>query len=76
MLQQLLIMVAVYIISYALAGKPPKPKPAALSDFKFPVAEEGTPQYVIFGDVWVEDWIVLGLDNFRVRAIKTSGGLK
>lgn len=73
---QLLMLVASYVLTSALAPKPQQPKPAAFSDFTFPVAEDGTPQYVVFGDVWIDDWMVLGLDNFRTRAIKTRGGKK
>lgn len=66
-------LVVAYAISYVTAPKPEKPKPAALSDFEFPTPEEGTPQSVVFGDVWVTDWMVLGLGNFRTRPIKSGG---
>lgn len=63
------------LISYATQPKPQRPKPAAFEDFDFPTAEEGTPQCVVFGDCWVEDWFVNGLGNYRQRAIKKGGGL-
>ena len=70
------ILVAAYVLSAVLAPKAKKPKPAAFSDFDFPAAEEGTPQAVIFGDCWIEDWMVLGVGNYRTQAIKTKGGKK
>ena len=39
------------LISYALAPKPPTPKPASITDFDVPVAEEGRPIPVVFGTV-------------------------
>ena len=72
----LALMAVSYIISAALI-KPPEPqKPAALEDFKFPQADEGTPEAVIFGDVWLDGWMVLWYGNLRNSAIKSSGGKK
>ncbi len=73
---QLAIMVASYALSAMLAEKPPTPKPAALEDVNFPQFEEGTPQVVIFGDVWTESWMVLGVGNYRTQKIKSKGGKK
>lgn len=50
--------------------------PAAFDDFDFPQAEEGTPQCVIFGDCWSQDWMVLGVGNYRTTPIQSSGGKK
>jgi len=73
---QLVIIVASLVYSYHMRPKPAKPKPPALSDFDFPMAEEGTPQYVVFGDCWVEDWMVLAVGNYRTDPIKKKGGKK
>ncbi|MFO6314145.1 hypothetical protein ACLBV4_34430, partial [Pseudomonas aeruginosa] len=35
-----------------------------------------TGHYVIFGDVWIEDWIVLGTGNERMKAVKSKGSKK
>ncbi|MDR2186851.1 MAG: hypothetical protein LBE62_02230 [Azonexus sp.] len=70
----LVIMLVAALISYALAPKPAKPKAAALEDFELPTPDEGTPQCVVFGDVWIPDWCVLSYGNLRMRAIKTSSG--
>ncbi len=67
---QIFILVASYFISAALAPKPQQPKAASLSDFDFPQSSEDTPQAMIFGDVWISDWMVLGLGNFRVTEIR------
>ncbi len=69
-LVQLFIMIVSAYISYATAPKPKSPKAAALSDFEFPQIDESTPQAVIFGDCWSEDWFVLGTGNFRTTPIK------
>ena len=71
--QQIIIMIASYVISAMLAPKP-KQKPAALEDIEFPQFEEGSPQEVFFGDVWTESWMVLGTGNFRTTKIKKSNG--
>ncbi len=67
------ILIASMVISYALRPKQQGPKPAAFEDIEFPQAAEGTPQAVIFGDVWVNDWMVLGVGNYRVEEIKAGG---
>jgi len=53
-------------VAYFTAPKSPKPY--------FPQTEDGKEQYVIFGDVWLPDWIVLAYGNQRTTAIKTKGG--
>lgn len=73
---QIAQFIAALVVSYALAPKPKAPKPAAFEDFDFPQFEEGTPQMVIFGDVWIEDWMVLTAGNYRNTAIKTKSGKK
>lgn len=75
-LVQIAIIVVSYVISRALAPKPPLPKAAALEDFNFPKIDEGTPEIVIFGDVWVESWQVLGVGNLRTTPIKSKSGGK
>ena len=73
---QLGLMVLSAVLSASLAKKPPTPKPKAFEDFNFPQAEEGTPQAVIFGDVWTESWMVLGVGNYRTEKVKSKGGKK
>lgn len=73
---QLAILVISYIISAALAPKPPQPKPAALKDFQFPIAEAGTPIIEVFGDVWIKGSNVAWFGDLTTTAIKSSGGKK
>lgn len=73
---QIIIMIASYLISAAMQPKQRPPKPAAFEDFDFPQADEGTPQAMVFGDCWIEDWTVLGLGNFMTEAIRKGGGKK
>lgn len=72
----LVMMVASVLISAALAPKQQPPKAAAFEEFDFPLAEDGTPQSVVFGDCWLSDWTVLAVGNYRTTAIKTSSGKK
>jgi len=67
---QLFIAIAAALISAALAPKPKKPKPASLEDFDVPQHVEGTAQIMIFGDVWVSDWFVLGYGDLKTDPIK------
>ncbi len=71
----LVFMVASYAIQSFLV-KPVNQKPAALEDFDFPQAEEGTEQAVIFGDVWLSGPMVLWYGNMRTKKIKSKGGKK
>lgn len=73
---QIIMLVASFIISNLNRPKATSPKPAAFEDFDFPMAEVGTAQYVIFGDVWIADWMVLTYGNYRTTKIKTKGGKK
>ena len=72
----LLIVLAVsaLVISATRPKGAPSQKPVAFEEFDFPQFEEGTPQAVIFGDCWTEDWMVLGVGNYRNRPIYTKSG--
>ncbi len=70
------LLIASYAIQALTTPKTDPQKPAALEDFDFPQFEEGTPQSVVFGDVWTEDMFVLWYGNLRTSAIKSSGGKK
>ena len=72
----LIVLVVTNVIAYALAPKPPAPKPAALEDFDVPVAEEGRPIPVVFGTVTVTGANVLWYGDLRTTPIKSSGGKK
>lgn len=65
------LIVSVYI-SYALAPKPPQPKPAVLADFDVPTAEEDREIPVIFGTVTVTGPNCIWYGNLRVEQIEVS----
>jgi hypothetical protein len=73
---QLILLVVSYVVSAALAPKPPAPKPAALEDFDIPVAEQGRPIPVVFGTMLITGANVLWYGDLRTTPIKSSGGKK
>lgn len=70
----LIIMIISLIVAIAMAPKAAVPIPASFDDFEFPQFEEGTGQAVFFGDCWTEDWMVIGLGNFRTTSVYTKSG--
>ncbi len=67
---QLAVLVFSYAISPAMRPKPRHAKAAALDDFDFPQGTEGTAQVEVFGTVWVNEWMVLGVGNFRTQPVR------
>ncbi len=67
---QLVILVISSLIQYALAPKPPKPKPAALEDFDMPQAVQGAPFAMIFGEALDESPTVAWFGELTPRPIK------
>lgn len=70
------LLIASYAIQALITPKQQAPEKANIGDFDFPQIDEGTPQPVVFGDVWTEDWVVGWFGNMRTSAIKSSGGKK
>lgn len=68
-----LVLLVVSTLLQAILLKPQQTKPAALEDFDFPQADEGTPQAVFFGDCWTEGWMVLWYGNYRTTKITSKG---
>lgn len=66
---QIALFVASLIISYALQPKQTQAKPATADDFDFPTTDDGTPKCVVFGDVWITGWCVIGVGNYRNTTI-------
>lgn len=67
------VTLALFVVSYtlqALLVPKNRQKPASLSEFEFPQEEEGTPQAIVFGDVWQEGWFVSTWLNLRTKKIK------
>lgn len=73
---QIIALMASYAVAYLNRPKMRSPKAAAFEDLELPLAAVGTPQYVIFGDVWINDMAVLTCGAFRTQTIKTRGGKK
>lgn len=76
----LILMIISAIITALTTKAPPRPAdptPAIISEFNLPQIAEGTPQVVVFGDVWLTDWQVLWYGDLRSDEIrKESGGGK
>ena len=74
--------IALLVVSYAitaLTSKSTKPKdarPSTLAEFQLPQFEVGTPQAVVFGEVWTHDWMVLYYGNLKTEAIRAKKGGK
>lgn len=67
---QLAIFIVSVVISAATRPKQAAPKAAGLQDFEFPQSTEGTAQIFVFGDVWLDDWCVVGVGNYRTEAVR------
>jgi hypothetical protein len=77
----LAMLVASAVLTLLISKSPAQQqaqKPAELKDFGFPQIDEGTPQIVVFGDVWLTDWQVLWYGNLRSEGIpsQSAGGKK
>ena len=76
----ILIAFALMVVSTvitSLSSKVPgqkDPSPALLQDFSIPQIAEGSPQIVVFGDVWLTQWQVLWYGNLKSEAISGGGG--
>jgi len=70
------ILVASVVLAFALAPKPPKPRPPELEDVEAPTAEEGKAIPVVFGTVWINGANVIWYGDLRTTPIKKSGGKK
>ncbi|TAA42930.1 hypothetical protein EAT51_04320 [Pseudoxanthomonas winnipegensis] len=68
-----LIIIAVLYAAYA--ARQIRAKRLAFEDSDFPTFEEGTPQYVVFGDCWSADWCVIAWGNTRAKKVYKGGWL-
>lgn len=68
----LALMVASMLIT-SLMVKGQHQRPAALEDFEFPQADEGTPESRLFGQAWNPGWQVLWFGLFQTKKIKSGG---
>lgn len=72
----LAILVISALVSYALSPKPPAPEPPSLDDVDAPVAEEGKPIGVVFGEVVITGPNVVWFGDLGQEPIVKSGGKK
>jgi hypothetical protein len=70
------MLIASFVITALMAKKPQEPTPLNITNFQVPQVDEGTPQAVIFGDVWVPDYQVLWYGNLFNTPIDADGGKK
>lgn len=73
----LVMLVSSYLITSLMMPKAESMNnkaPDTLDQFEFPQFEEGTPQQVVFGDVWLPDWQVLWYGDLQTEALKSSSG--
>jgi len=70
----LVMLVVSAVITSAMMPSPQSRDPSKLEDFQFPQIDEGTPQAVVFGDCWCNDWTILALGDFRTVPIPNSSG--
>lgn len=70
---QIAMMVISALISYALAPKPPKPKPHLIDDFDIPQANEGDPFVWVFGECFLRSPQVAAWGDLRNQPIKSKG---
>lgn len=69
----LLVMVVASLLTYALTPHAKPPAPDTLSDVNIPTIDSGTPVMVVFGDVWIDNWMVLWYGDLSSTAIKGKG---
>ena len=72
-----LVMMAIsYAITASMMKRTPGKAPASMEEFDFPTPDEGTAQAVVFGDVWMREWMVLWYGDYKITPIKKKGGKK
>lgn len=70
---QLVIMIVSLIIQLVTRPHPQKPPAATLNDVNIPTIAQGTPICVVFGDVRLNNWMVLWYGALRNSPIKSGG---
>ena len=71
---QLAIMAVLMFVSYLIRPKQNTISPA--KDLDLPIAQEGEPIVVVFGERWVKGYNVVWYGDLRTTSIKSSAGLK
>ena len=69
-----ILWLGISALAYLLRPQPPQPKPASLSDFNFPTAQEGLPIPVTFGTVWIGGPNVVWYGDLHADPVTQSDG--
>lgn len=69
---QLLVSLALMVVSYLLTPKPKQPKPEAAKDMDSPTADAGRPIPVVFGEITIKGVNVLWFGDKYQRTRKIS----
>jgi len=64
------LLIVSYIITALITPKQKSQPPATLAEFSVPTVDEGTPQEVVFGDVWMSNFTVLWYGDLSSKAIR------
>ncbi|RLE34432.1 MAG: hypothetical protein DRJ61_05195 [Acidobacteria bacterium] len=73
---QLIFFIISVALQIMLAPRPPKPKPATLSDFDIPTSDEDRPVPVVFGKVTITGANVVAYGDLASIPIVKKGGKK
>ena len=70
---RVVIAVAAIAVSYSMMrNNSTRQTPATFDEFEFPQFDEGTPIAHVFGDVYTDDWMVLGVGNYSFAQFKVK----
>lgn len=73
---EIFIYLALLVLTIALAPKPVEPKPASLTDFDIPTADNNRPIPVVFGTVVIKGANVVWYGDLVTSPIYKKGGKK
>lgn len=70
----LIVMVVALVVAVAFMPTPKSQKPASLSDFNVPTAEDGREVVDVCGTVWIDDPNVIWYGDMWTQPIRADGG--
>lgn len=70
---QIAWLIVAYLVTSALAPKPPSPDQPTLDDIDAPTADEGRPIPVVFGTVKVTGPNIIWYGDLKTKKIKSKG---
>lgn len=69
---ELIVMVVLDVVAYAITPRPKAPKPDAVQEAEAPQASAGAPIFVVFGTVTVKEVNVLWYGDMATRTSQIS----